>query len=130
MLIEESELLGLSVGRFHEICGGIRYFGKFFVGEILSGDQSHIVSTGIVLLVKESMRIRKVRIGTAETLGAAVHHIREFIKGSAHFLRKARCHFVGRCDHESVKTLLNSQRLAGIDPDAGTSEFDTENSSL
>ena len=71
-----------------------------------------------------------MRISAAKALSAAVHHIRELVKGSPHFLRKARCHFVGRRDHERVQTLLHSQRLTGIDPDTGASELDTENSGL
>ena len=130
VLVEERELFGLSVRGLHEIRGGIRYFGKFFMRKELSRDQRHIISTGVMLLVEQSVGVCKVRIIASQLLGPAVHHIRELVEGTAHFLCQSGRHFIGGGDKESIQTLLHCERLTRINAYAGASVFNTEDRCL
>ena len=83
-----------------------------------------------MLFVEQAVRVDKMRILTSELLCSRVHHIREFIQGTSHFLCESRCHFVCGSDEQCVQTLLHSELLARVYTDTGASEFNTVNSSL
>ena len=91
----------------------------------LSGNESHIIRACVVLFVEQAVRVDKMRILTSELLCSRVHHIREFIQGTSHFLCETRCHFVCGSDEQSVQALLHSELLARVYTDTGASEFNT-----
>ena len=74
------------------------------------------MSGGIMIFIKNSVGIRKMRIHTAKFCRAFIHQFCKGIHTSADMLRKSICHFIGGADKKSVKGLLYCDLFSALMP--------------
>ena len=89
----------------------------------LTANQRHVIGTGVMVFIRQSVCIIKMSVSTAKSFHFIVHHINEGAVISPLFPANILCDligtFVGRGKHNSIQALLYGHLLAYISPDVG-----------
>ena len=90
-------------------------------------NQRHIISTHIVILIRQSVTVVKMRILTSQFLRPRIHQINERLIIAAkllpHMLRDRVSTLIGRFQHNSVQALFNGKLLIQISGNMGRIAF-------
>ena len=84
------------------------------------GNQRHIVRRRVMVLVKQTVRIGKMRVGTSQLRRFFVHHVHKMLHRTANMLRHCVGTFICRIQHNRVQALLHRHLLPVIAVDSGT----------
>ena len=78
------------------------------------GDQRHIMGSGIMVIIRKTARIGKMRTGAAQILCFLIHHIRKCGNRSGHMLRESVGRIIGRLQHQGIKGLPDRELFARL----------------
>ena len=77
--------------------------------------QIEIIGGHIVIRIRQTVGIRKMRPCCTDLYSLFIHHLHKTLDGSAHVDRDSICRVVSRWDQKAVKKLLQCQLVSGND---------------
>ena len=78
------------------------------------GNLRHIIGSGHMGLIRKSVWVIKMCIGTSQLLGSGIHQFHKFLHRTGNLFSNGQCHLVGRFQHQSHKSLLHGENLSRI----------------
>ena len=128
MLITYGKVIWLVSSGCKVVPWGIADLAQKLILEKGFRNDGKVIGRGIVVFIKQSMRIHEMGILTAELPRSLVHHIGKGFLASCHMLGNGSGNLIGGGNKDTVQTLFHSHSLSFIDPDIGAALLDTEDS--
>ena len=116
------------VGSSDTVGGSLRDLAESRVIVCCLCDQRHIMCRCVMILVRKTVWIGKMRVRTSQGSRFLIHQFHECIHTAADMLRHGDTDFIGRFEHHTVQALLHGQVFSQPDTDIGTALFDAINS--
>ena len=91
-------------------------------------DQRHIMCRCVMILVRKTVWVGKMRVRTSQGSRFLIHQFHECIHTAADMFRHGDTDFIGGFEHHTVQTILHGQVFSQPDTDIGTALFDAINS--
>ena len=124
MMIVHQKFFVFQVGRPQcVVCGTADAAERLMFDDLLQ-DQSHVVSRSIMILIRKTVRIRKMSVGTAQFGCPFVHHLRESFRGAGDVFCDGVAAFIGGFQQNSIQTLFHGQNLAFVSGDMAAGIID------
>ena len=93
-------------------------------------NQCHIVGTGIMFFVVQTMRIDKVGVDAAKLFCLVIHHLHKIVHRSADVLCDHICRIVCRCQHDRIQGRTDCDLLPDGQPDLAAVRIDRSKCTL
>ena len=94
---------------------------KGFVFNCFLHNQGHVVCCGIMIRIRQTIWIGKVRICAAKCGSTLIHHVGKCFHASGNINGKLGTDFVGRCKKNGMKRIFYADRFSKLNVDPGIS---------
>ncbi len=99
--------------------GGQGDLAQHLVGEEGPADHGQVIGRGIMILVRQAVRVDEMGVQAAQLPGPLIHDVREDlpVRGARDVLRHRIAHLIGGADQDGVQALLHGQFLPHVHGD-------------
>ena len=128
MVIAQPSLFPTFVGGPDTVGSSLTDFAESRVIVCRLCDQRHIMCCRIMILVRKTVWVGKMRVRTSQGSCFLIHQFHERLHTAAYMFRHSDTHFIGGFEHHTVQAILHGQVFSQPDTDIGTALFDAINS--